>query len=348
MAHNITQSDHIAYVGEVPWHGLGTAMTDKVTPLEALQIAKLDWEVQTSLLQLEDGRPAISRYERPKLEKKGKSRKKADTEKSYQWKATMRSDTKEILGIVGPDYHPFQNRSLARIFEPVVESGAATIETCGSLFGGRKVWMMARMKGVDEGIRKNDEVRRYLLLAHGHDGRLAVRFGLTPIRVVCWNTLSAAVFERHADKKTDKDKSVSRLVRMLHTANLSHNLETMTKALDAAEELFMLTCEEFRKLASRGVSKADLREYARIVVRADKDEKEWTGPQTNKIAQIVDLAVGGKGNTGSSWWDAYNGVTEYFTWHKGQSIETRFDSNWLADGVKENQRAFQLAVDMAT
>lgn len=353
MAHHLEKNDQMVYVGEVPWHGLGIQVPADITPLEALKVSKLDWEVKTIPLRLDgDGRFAISKYNRPSTSlRPARAKKETNAPKdptAGAWKATVRSDTNEILGIVGPDYHVFQNTSLAKIFTPIVESGKATVETCGSLFNGRKVWMLARMAGKDEAIRQGDPIRRYLLLAHGHDGRLAVRFGLTPIRVVCWNTLSAAVFERKEKKDGEEGMTESKLIRMLHTASLESNLDTLAKALDVAEEMFMLSCEEFRTLAKRGVSKADLKEYARRFVKAPKNEEKQTGPQQKKMAQIVELALQGKGNTGNSWWDAYNGATEFLTWVKGRTAETRIDSVWLGDGVNEARRAYEIAAEMAT
>jgi len=326
MAHMIRNSDGILTIGERPWHGLGVTLAEPpATALEALRLAGMDWEVEKQPMFLKDSRP---------VHIVGGTK----SENGY-WGTIIRQDTDEQLGVVGPGYHPLQNRQLASIFEPLVASGKIQIETCGSLQDGRKVWMLAKLQGSEKirGVGENDEVAKYWMIAHGHDGKMAARIGFTPIRVVCWNTLSAAV-----------GSAASSLVKCLHTQSLSDNLETLMTAMDATDELFHLSCEQYRQLSAKGVSRSDLQEYARIVVDAPKDVNEWSKHDSKKVWQIVEAATQGVGNLGSSWWDAYNGVTEVLSWRASKTKNTRLDSLWFGNNHNVNQDALNLALTMAS
>ena len=323
MAHNIFEHDSMLAVGKAPWHGLGTTLeTAPESAQQALEIAGLNWSVRKAKMYLEDS---------TEVRVAGSVRKQNDGFPG----AIIRQDTNEILGVVGPSYVPFQNSQMADIFQPLVAEGAISIETVGSLFNGRRVWMLGRF-GTDTMIDNGDSVAKYMLLAHGHDGQFSVRFGFTPIRVVCWNTLSAAVGSQE-----------SKLVRCLHTSGLQQNLETLRDAMKAGEETFELTAEQYRKLAQKGVNRTDLREYARVVIEADAESSKWTRPQAEKIAAIVENASSGKGNTGSNWWHAYNGVTEFVCHQSTRSAERRLSEAWWGEGKTLASRALSIAMEMA-
>jgi len=323
MTHGIRENDSMISVGETPWHGLGTTLqTPPATAAEALELAGLNWEVRKLPMFLEDGRMVDLR--------ESVSRSNDGTPG-----CVIRTDTNEMLGVVGPAYTVYQNASMGALFDPLIQDGTITIETAGSLFGGRRVWMLGKF-GQNAQIDRNDEVAKYLLLAHGHDGRFAVRFGFTPIRVVCRNTLSASINDEN-----------SKLMRCLHTANLEQNLIVLRNAMQAAEQVFDLTAEQYRLLASRGVNRTDLREYARQVIKADEDESKRSNPEKEKIAAIMTNAMHGKGNRGSNWWHAYNGVTEYICWQAGRDAQNRVSEAWWGSGQSMSQRALELAVQMS-
>lgn len=327
MSHEIHEHDSLLCVGETPWHGLGLVVdTPPESAAEALEMAKIDWEVEKQ--------PIYDRNQQPVAVNTGTKRNEG------LWGITVRKDLPEdnpdrILGVVGPKYVPFQNSQMAQLFEPLVKEGKITIETCGSLFNGKRVWMLGRF-GEDTVIDRKDVVRKHLLFSHGHDGSFAARIGFTPTRVVCWNTLSAAVYDGE-----------SKLVRCLHTANLENNLRTLRDTMNAAEETFEMTAEEYRKLTKKGVSRADLNEYARILIDADEDPQKWTFRQKEKMVAIVSNAIEGRGNNGSTWWDAYNGVTEYITWQACRTPDTRLSEAWFGKGMDLNNTALKLAVEMS-
>jgi phage/plasmid-like protein (TIGR03299 family) len=311
MAAHIYSDDSMLAVGETPWHGLGVTLQEAPkTSREALRVSGLDWEVERRAMFLDNGTQVG-------IIDDGAH----DSKKGYH-AAIVRKDNGRILGVVGPHYTPLQNAAMGEMFDPLIADGSLSIETCGSLFNGRRVWMLGRFKGEDMTIAQSDTVRKYLLLAHGHDGSFAVRFGFTPIRVVCNNTLSLACGE----------KSKSRLVKCLHTRSLESNLQVLRDAMVTAEEAFELSAEQFRLLAARGVSRASLREYARIVVGASEDATKQTASERKAIGQIVGAAIEGRGNSGANWWHAYNGVTEWVTWERGRKQDNRLNETWFGKG----------------
>ena len=171
MAHEV---ESMMYVGETPWHGLGLAIPEnrKLSIDEAIVAAGLDWEIELRHLFTKDNRGIpvgiLNHY------------------------VACRTRDNSVLGVVGRDYCPLQNRDAFGWFQPFLEGGEATIETAGSLKGGAKVWVLARIRRDPLRVTKEDVVEHYVLLSNTHDGSLAARVGFTPIRVVCNNTLCLA------------------------------------------------------------------------------------------------------------------------------------------------------------
>ncbi len=177
MAHEITTTDTVGIVASKGWHGLGREIPGNWTALEALESLGLDWEVWESTLltaTLPDGSTVSS----------------ADA-----GKATVRSDTREVLGLVGPGYCPIQNRTLAAMADSLGSGDASPrVDSAGSLAGGRKVFISLR--GEDT-VMGGDECRTYLLLANSHDGSGSLRIHPTSTRVVCANTYAGSERDAH-------------------------------------------------------------------------------------------------------------------------------------------------------
>lgn len=324
MAHELREHDSMLAVGQRPWHGLGVTLAEPpATGEEALRIAKLDWSVFRDPLFTASGERAVVVGA-------------VSSQNDGQYAAMRREDTNEILGIVGPGYTPYQNSQMAALFNPLIEDGSLDIETCGSLFNGRRVWMLGKLKLDNMVIEPGDEVAKYIMCAHGHDGCFAVRFGYTPTRIVCNNTLRLAVGSEE-----------TRAVKVLHTKNVEQSLQMLRDSMVHADEVFEMTAEQYRLLASRGVSRVDLREYARIMVGAVKDDTEWTKGQAEKIGKIIGNAVEGRGNSGRNWWHAYNAFTEYLTWQAGSKLDRRMESAWFGEGAKSSDKALALALEMS-
>lgn len=317
MAHEIETRNGKAshfYVGETPWHGLGTKLDAPPTVAAAIIHAGLDWEVGLKALVTTDG-------------------------EAVDHRATYRKVDGKILGVVGPHYTPLQNVDAFQWFQPLVDSGEVELHTAGSLQEGKKVWVLAKIRQAAIEIAPNDRVERFILLSNSHDGSRAVRLGFTPIRVVCANTLRFA-----------HNSAESNLIRVLHHSTVKMNLDALRQIVCTANAAFEATAEQYRRLASRKINGRDLRKYVRKVLGIEKDA-DLHSLTENRIKAIVELATQGKGNgmpgVKGTLWAAYNAVTEYLGWTYGKSQDRRIDSLWFGDNARENQKALDLALSMA-
>jgi phage/plasmid-like protein (TIGR03299 family) len=201
------------------------------------------------------------------------------------------------------------------------------------------VWVLAKLNREPLVVAPGDEVEKYLLLSHGHDGSLAVRVGFTPVRVVCANTLAVA-------HRSDAAK----LIRLKHTKDVLTNLANVREVMNLANAEFEATAEQYRLLARKDINQADLRRYVKRVLKVD-DQEEIATRTANVIEQIVGLCESGVGNTLPSvkdtYWTAYNGVTEWLGYQRGRGRQSRLDSLWFGDSANLNRHALQVALEMA-
>lgn len=314
MAHQI---EKMAYFGKLPWHNLGTALheSDLYDWQRTCVKAGLDWDVELT--------PLVT----------------ADTSAKVTHRAVRRKSDDRILGVVGPKYCPLQNRDAFRWFQPFLDAKEAALHTAGSLQEGSRVWVLAKLSRDPLVIAPGDEVEKFILLSHGHDGSLAVRVGFTPIRVVCANTLALS---HRAD--------ASKLIRVKHSASLHENLANIREVMNVANNEFEATAEQYRLLVRKSINKNDLRKYVRLVLKVDG--KKLSTRMKNTIEDIICLCESGRGNDLASvrgtLWTAYNGVNDWLTHKRGNSQANRLNSLWFGDSANINRHALETALSMAT
>lgn len=193
MAANV---ESMFYVREVPWHGLGTRVEEALTSADALRIAGLDWLVEQKPIQVCGG----NRIE--------------------NFKANIRSTDGKVLGVVSDRYQIVQNVEAFDFTDELI-GGDVRYETAGSLQEGRKVWMLAKMPTTKI---VGDDVEPYLCFSNTHDGSGAIRICMTPIRVVCNNTLNLAFNGAHRQWSTR------------HTGDLKYKMREARLCLELAEQ----------------------------------------------------------------------------------------------------------------
>ena len=314
MAHEI---ETMAYFGQLPWHGLGTTLeeADVYDWPVACTKAGLDWGVELV--------PLVTH----------------DTQARVAHRAVRRSTDGRVLGVVGPRYAPLQNKDAFAWFQPFLAAKEAQLHTAGSLRGGSRIWVLAKLNRDPLVIAEGDEVEKFVLLSHGHDGSLAVRAGFTPIRVVCQNTLSMA-----------HGCDASKLIRLKHTKDVLENLADVREVMDLANREFEATAEQYRLLARKGINQTNLRRYVRRVLKAE-DDREISTRTRNVIEEIVRLAGSGRGNdlpsVRGTYWTAYNGVSEWLTYNRGRSGDNRLNNLWFGDSAITNRHALDTALAMA-
>lgn len=167
MSHEI---ESLFYAREVPWHGLGIRVEQALSSADAIKVSGLEWDVYSSGLKttLADG-TMVDVPERV---------------------ANIRNIDNKILAVVSKDYAIVQNREAFAFTDALLGNNGVKYETAGSLFGGRQVWLLAKMDGITV---LGDKVDPYLVFTNSHDASTGVRVAITPIRVVCNNTLTMAM-----------------------------------------------------------------------------------------------------------------------------------------------------------
>ncbi len=152
-------------VREKPWHGLGVMVEEAPTSADALQLAGLDWEI--------NAKPVFT----------------AEGIQIPGYQANTRSSDGSIMGIVSDKYRIVQNREAFEFTDALIGEGV-TYETAGSLRGGKTIWLLAKMPETEI---LGDKFEPYICFTNSHDGSGAVRACMTPVRVVCNNTLNLAL-----------------------------------------------------------------------------------------------------------------------------------------------------------
>ena len=203
MAANV---ESMFYTREKPWHGLGTMVTKAPTSKDALIYAGLNWHVLQKEVYTEDGK-LIEGY-----------------------KANTRNTDNTTLGIVSDRYKVVQNEEAFQFTDDLLGEGV-TYETAGSLQNGKKVWMLAKMP--HRYIIAGDEITPYLVIMNSHDGSSGIKVAMTPIRVVCQNTLNLAL------------NNAKRIWTTKHTENV------MSRVHEARETL--LLAENYMGELGRGI-----------------------------------------------------------------------------------------------
>ena len=198
--------EKIVYAGATPWHLAGVEMQENFTVEVAIEKAGLNWHVEAVPIETVDQKKtAIENY-----------------------RVTRRVEDNAILGIVKAGFVPIQNAQAFGMFNTVI-SGKALINTAGSLQGGSKVWMLAKMPGAIE-VGKNDPIEKYLLLSNNHDGKRPLQMLFTPVRVVCSNTLAMAL-------GSGKDK-IAPSVSIPHTLSASVRMKDAERVMAHAVKYY--------------------------------------------------------------------------------------------------------------
>ena len=289
-----------------PWHHLGTELNHPRTAGEAIETAGLNYTVAKKPLTAGRGLD----------------------QDTY---ATMRMDTHDVLGFVKESYQPVQNIDAFKFFDALVAADEATYETAGVLGKGECIWILAKLPGYIK-VHGNDIVSKYLLLTNSHDGVSQVRVRLTPIRVVCNNTLTSAL-------QGAGDISIS------HTPNTVRYFEQAFALLGLSNSLYGQLDVMFNRMAAKKITPEQLREYVQALV-PDNEEDQNTA-RTEKIREsVLQLHDSGHGANlaRGTVWGAFNSVAEY-TDHmmSDEDSATRLNSIWFGRGEQLKVKAFRLA-----
>src|SRR5690606_2549976 len=220
--HNLNFNEHTGRysffsVKEKAWHNLGQVVNEYPTSAEAIKHAGLDYEVVKSEL--------FTRGRSLTVGDSGELIEGADIAVPNYY-ANIRSDNNAVLGVVGKDYHIVQNKDAFAFFDAIVGGGdGIAYETAGALGNGERIFITAKLPGYIRVGKGEDVTEKYLFLTTSHDGSGSITAAFTPIRVVCQNTVNAAL------------RNMSNVVRIKHTAGAKQRLEDAHKVMGLADTM---------------------------------------------------------------------------------------------------------------
>ena len=241
MAANV---ESMFYVREAPWHGLGTKVKEAPASNDALILAGLNWQVLQE--------PIFT----------------AASEPIEGYKVNVRDSDRKVLGVVTDRYKVIQNNEAFAFTDELLGEGVR-YETAGSLQGGKKVWLLAHMPR--EYIISGEQISPYLVFSNTHDGSGAIKVALTPIRVVCQNTLNLALAK------------ANRCWSMIHTGDIHEKMQEARDTLLRAENYMKVLGQEFENLRMKKLSDRQVTEYIEILLPLEDNS---TPQQTKNIRKL--------------------------------------------------------------
>lgn len=318
MAHLV---ESMAYVGQAPWHGLGSRLSEH-QPLEVWQKeAGMDWSIQSSPVHFKAN--AVGHL--------GSIHSFAEQQVLY------RSDTLAPLSVVSSRYQVVQPREVLEFYRDLTEVSGYLLETAGVLKGGRKFWALART-GQSVALKQTDRMEGYLLLATSCDGSLATTATPTTVRVVCNNTLTIAV------------AGASQSVKVPH--NTRFDAQAVKQQLGVAVSHWDEFMYRMKALAERRVSSSESLSYFAQVLCNTSPQVPLPDalPKERALRRVQALYEGqGQGarlaSAQGSAWGLLNAVTQYVDHEqRARGPEYRMDSAWFGQGAQLKQRALDRAL----
>jgi phage/plasmid-like protein (TIGR03299 family) len=310
MAHELETQNGVASFAsfrEPAWHNLGTVFDTEKNTNEMLVAANLNnWNVRLEDLEIPSS---------------------LVSDKQYQYvvrtNPTDKSQT-DVLGIVGERYVPLQNEDLFSFGDNILDGGGRW-ETAGSIRGGRVVFgsLALERETVLDPNGVADVVKTYLLINTSHDGSIAIQASITPVRVVCANTLNVAL------NRTKKKDGVKQSFKIRHTQTAEGKITVARQALGMANSYM----DEFDKMAHAMIAKEiSAKDFNDIILAAypkpDLDTKGAVKKWENKVDMINDIYTGEyNGMISGNAWGAFNALTERLDWYRsarGGNSESMF------------------------
>lgn len=319
MAHELEEVNGVAqmaYVGDVPWHGLGKRVPADLTPAQMAQAAGVDWSVRTV--------PAF-------VEIAGKQVKTKTA-------ALVRDSDDKILDMISDDWNPCQNLEAFEFFNDFISEGDMEMHTAGSLKGGKIVWALAKVKdSAFELFGGKDRVEAYLHFTNPHQYGQSIDVRFTPIRVVCNNTLTLSL-----------SKKSKNMVKISHRRKF--DADEVKLALGVAAEKLQTYKEAAQFLSEKRYTNESMEEYFRRIfpfMTSDVEKKDQLS--RNAQAAVDDYLVSQPGAElgEGSFWQLFNTVT-YMTDHViGRNQDSRLASSWYGTNKNLKVKALDTAVEMA-
>lgn len=227
MAANV---ESMFYVRQAPWHGLGVRVEAAPSSEEALRLSGLDWQVVQQPIMTTGDIPIPG------------------------YKANLRDTDHQVLGVVTDRYRVVQNAEAFAFTDALLGEGVK-YETAGSLQNGRKIWLLAKLP--DKYIIEGDQVEPYLVFSNSHDGSGSIKVAMTPVRVVCQNTLNLAL------------ASAKRVWSTIHVGDLAGKMDEAHNTLLLAEKYMGQLGMEFSRLSKIRLTDQKALDYIDLLLPMD-------------------------------------------------------------------------------
>lgn len=340
MSHQLDMSnnqENMVYVGQTPWHRLGTTFIGDEDFDQWRIAAGFDWEAQIKPLTYKATHAAGHEVDIA----------------LPSHRALVRSDTEKVLGVVGKDYKVVQPSRVLEFFRDIAFTSDSryTMETAGCLFDGKRVWALARTKN-EIRIGGTDVIKPYILLGTSFDGTTSTFATYTSVRVVCHNTLSMAVGL----------SASSADIRIPHVQNFDE--QTVKQALGLIESSEASAISGFTEtanvLAGRGVDDKEMFNYFAGLYGPDPEEGEtisdlriadFTNSEKRNINDLIRLFKEGPGATlksaDSTAWGLVNAVTHFEDFQRGANDQRRLQSAGFGAGARRKKVAVETALELA-
>lgn len=344
MAHEIEKHDNVVLHKKAAWHGLGVVVEEAPTPSEALKIAGLDWEVEQWPTYATSG----------ELDANGESKRIV-----LDRVANVRSDTKDVLGVVSKNWTPFQNCEVAEFCEALAEEGdQVKVESAGSIRNGQKMWFLLKGESFSvRGTKDQDVIEPYICVSNGFDGMTGFRATPTTIRVVCSNTLHAVIPRFESESQRLKSLKPAAFV-CKHTGNIQERVEEAQRAL----QLYSKSIEEQHQLidqvAARDVSREDVQQFFLECYTTDfgaipTEEGRKRTNALKAVSSMCDRFDREREVCGATAWTAMNAYTGWLQHDRPSKFkdtdrakETRLQTNLFGSGADRTTQAFKRALQL--
>lgn len=306
MAANV---ESMFYVRETPWHGLGTKVKEAPASRDALILAGLNWKVTQEPI-FTDTREQIEGY-----------------------KVNIRDSDRKPLGVVTERYKVIQNEDAFAFTDELLGEGVK-YETAGSLQGGRKVWLLAHMP--HEYIISGERISPYLLFSNTHDGSGAIKVALTPIRVVCQNTLNLAL------------SSAKRCWSMIHTGDIRGKMQEARNTLFMAQTYMDELGKEFENLRMKKITDKQVMEYIEILLPMEDNSTPQQAKNIRKLREDMKMRyfdAPDLQHVGNNAYRFVNAVSDFATHAEPLRKTANYKENMFARTVEGNpliDKAYQM------
>ena len=301
--------ENMFYVREAPWHGLGVRVESALNSEDALVMSGLNWNVLQKPIMTTSGNPIPG------------------------YKANIRDTDNRVLGVVTDRYRVVQN-SEAFAFTDALLGEGVRYETAGSLQDGKKIWILAKLP--DKYIIEGDQIDPYLVFSSSHDGSTSIKVAMTPIRVVCQNTLNLAMSTARRSWST------------IHIGDLAAKMDEAHNPLLLAEKYMGRLGMEFSRLSKIKLSDQKVMEYIDLLLPMDEQPTDIHRKNISRIREDMkaryfdapDLR-----HVGKNAYRFVNAVSDFATHAKPLRNTSNYQENMFAKTIEGNpliDKAYEL------